>query len=84
MHASATSPFAAGEVDGHGATQDGHIGRCRRARDKAAKGGSSACGEQPRAGEGEWHCLFCGEIDRRSKAECGHATFVLSLSNTKC
>ena len=28
--------------------------------------------------------FFCGEMDRRSKAECGHATFVLSLSNTKC
>ena len=27
--------------------------------------------------------FFCGEMDRRSKAECGHATFVLSLSNTK-
>ena len=50
--------FAAGEGDGHGATQDGHIGRCRRARDKAAKGGCSACGERPHAGEDEWHCLF--------------------------
>ena len=80
MHASATSPFAAGEVDERSATRDGVVVLEIRPR----RAGALPAASGPMLEKMSGTVFFCGEMDRRSKAECGHATFVLSLSNTKC
>jgi hypothetical protein len=70
-HAFATSPFATGKVDGHEAMRDGRAGRCRRARDKAAKGGCSAYGEWPGAGKASGTVFFVEKGTKGARRSAG-------------